>query len=225
MERGNTKHGAKLDESMAAEVAPITHGAPVESRVDEVREAEPFDPSDLGSDVRDDIAEPETPAALAHEETTARSELARFIPPSTFPASADELLVAARREGATDAVLAALERVDSTRHYDTVQQVWEVLGGDTEHRPRPGETGRGKIARPEPEPEPLPEEPVVREAPAPVGPCRGRLLRVPIGLARLGVDLAALTTWTVAEAVSGVARRIDRVREQIAEKGEEADAR
>lgn len=267
MERGSTKHRAQLDESMTTEVAGITHGAPVESRADESREAEPFDTVELGSDIRDDVPEPATPAAIAHEEVTARSEIARFIPPSTYPASADELLAAARSEGATDPVLAVLGRLDASRHYETLQQIWESLGGDTEHRPREGEaTGerpmadataprspavkRAPLKRRAPQREEKaagststattsqelePTEPesavpslsevadvtdvtdVTEELPAlaMVAPPGGLLRLVPTAAVRFGFDLAALATWTIAGAVSGVARRIDEVRDRI----------
>lgn len=202
MERGSTKHGPGLDDSMAGEVASITHGAPVESRADESREAEPVDVDVLGSDLRDDIAEPETPAALSHEDVTARSEIARFIPPSTYPASADELLAAARTAGATTPVVAVLERLDPSRHYDTVQQVWETLGGETEHRVRAADVAAER---------PADGPPTATTATPP----RRSLVAVPAAAVRFGVELAALATWTVAGAVTSVARRVDQLRERI----------
>ena len=229
MERGSTKHGPGLDESMASEVASITHGAPVESRADESREAEPVDVDALGSDLRDDVAEPETPTALSHEDVTARSEIARFIPPSTYPASADELLAAARAEGATAPVVAALERLDPSRYYETLQQVWETLGGDTEHRVRDAdvvaERSAGAVpddaSRPSaPAPSVRPEEPAQnaarRETPSNEAP-GGGLTAVPAAAVRFGVELAALATWTVAGVVTSVARRVDQLRERIDE--------
>lgn len=69
-----------------------------------------------------------------------RAELARFVRPSAFPATAADLARVARDEGATDRVLGELERLRSgsggaERQFENVQDVWQALGHGVEtHR-------------------------------------------------------------------------------------------
>jgi hypothetical protein len=69
-----------------------------------------------------------------------RAELARFVRPSAFPATAAELLRVARDEGAPDRVVGELERLRSgsnggERRFENVQDVWQALGHGVEtHR-------------------------------------------------------------------------------------------
>ncbi|MFP5326273.1 MAG: DUF2795 domain-containing protein [Acidimicrobiia bacterium] len=64
-----------------------------------------------------------------------RSDIARFLEPSRFPASREDLIDAAREHFAPVHVLETLSELpeDSTA-YGNVQQVWEALGGTAEER-------------------------------------------------------------------------------------------
>jgi len=57
-----------------------------------------------------------------------RSELARFLEPSAFPANLDELRELAARHHATDTVVALLDRGPHNGSvFHTVEELWEVL--------------------------------------------------------------------------------------------------
>ena len=60
-----------------------------------------------------------------------RSELATFLLPSAFPASAAALVATARDQGAPPEILDRLEQLPPAT-YHTVQEVWVSLGGATE---------------------------------------------------------------------------------------------
>ncbi|MDQ1712590.1 MAG: hypothetical protein QOE45_2040 [Frankiaceae bacterium] len=133
MERG-TKHGARLDDAMAGETEAITRGAPVEPRVEEWREAEP-----AGEDqpVPDALiaGDPYPPNGLPHDLVELRSELAKRLRPSVFPATRKALLHVAAEEQAPGWVLTLLRELPGEgTTFENVQQVWEALGGPVEER-------------------------------------------------------------------------------------------
>jgi len=82
---------------------------------------------------RDEIA---VPGVTTNEVLLERSELAIFLRPSVFPASAASLVQTARDEHAPPEILARLEKLPSST-YHTVQEVWEALGGASERRDAP----------------------------------------------------------------------------------------
>jgi hypothetical protein len=63
----------------------------------------------------------------------ARSELARRLPPSIFPADRAGLVESARRAGAPTQLIAQLERLPEGP-FDHLEAVWEALGGRAEYR-------------------------------------------------------------------------------------------
>ena len=65
--------------------------------------------------------------AMTPDEVTQRSELARFLSPSAFPADASTLRSVAVDNNATDEVLGLLERVAQDREFETVEDVWEAV--------------------------------------------------------------------------------------------------
>lgn len=136
MERGNTKHGPRLDEQLAHEVRGLVQGAPTDARVEEWREPEP-----AGEDQLEATAIPEgerrggAPAPLDAAEVQARSEMGRFIPLSALPGDREDLLAAADEMEAPDHVLAELRRLPAGQVYQTVSQAWAALGHhNEEHR-------------------------------------------------------------------------------------------
>lgn len=129
MERGNTKHGPRLDDEMAHEMRGQLQGSPAGSRAEEWHEPEP-----PGEDQPDATAVPGgerpggAPAPLTGEEVEARSRLGRYLPISVLPADRDALRQAAEQEEAPDDVLAELDRLPADRTFETVSQVWAALG-------------------------------------------------------------------------------------------------
>jgi hypothetical protein len=135
VERGSVQHGSRLDDEMAEEVAPLTHGAPLESRSREDLEAEP--PAD-GEPTPDALIttapDPTAPLPLSHDELELRSEIARHLRPSAFPAARDDLLLVADEERASDEVLRLLASLPRDIEFHQVSDVWRALGGEVEHR-------------------------------------------------------------------------------------------
>lgn len=139
MERGD-KHGPRLDDALASETEAISRGGHT-GRAEESREPEPS-----GDDQPDVDYAPDgdlsggTPDGMTAADVEGRAELARFLRPSAFPATAARLLEVAREEGATDRVLTELARLASgsvggVQAFANVQDVWRSLGHGVEtHR-------------------------------------------------------------------------------------------
>jgi hypothetical protein len=132
MERSN-KHGFRVDDAMSAETESLERGAPGESRVQEWREAEP-----AGEDqpVPDGILSGDAREApgLGHDEVELRSELAKRLRISVFPANRQTLEDVAREEQAPGPILDLLRRLPDGRTFENTADVWQALGGHVEHR-------------------------------------------------------------------------------------------
>ena len=130
------KHGPRLDDKLAGETESIERAGHT-GRAEEWREPEPE-----GEDQPQVDRNPAglltggTPAGMDASDVQGRSELARFLRPSAFPANANQLLVVAREEGAPDSTLAELEglRGQSGQTFENVQEVWRALGHGVEQR-------------------------------------------------------------------------------------------
>ncbi|HVF05758.1 MAG TPA: DUF2795 domain-containing protein [Frankiaceae bacterium] len=134
MERNN-KHGFRVDDAMAAETDSLTRGAPIESRVEEWREAEP-----AGEDqpVPDMILNGDAgDTGLAHDELELRSELAKRLRKSAFPANRQTLEDVAAEEQAPGPILDLLRRLPDGQLFENTADVWRALGGIVEHRGSP----------------------------------------------------------------------------------------
>ena len=196
MERGSTQHGARLDDELAEGVDALVTGAAVSAR-----DREELDPEAPDADEIDLGGEGE------HEVVIERSELARFLLPSTFPGTAAALIDGALAEQAPDAVVARLASLDPRTTFETLGEVWLALGHDRETRatvapidephaepdgPDESQVTEARIPSPTfaPEPEPLP-----RSVPArPHTSAVQRVLRLPVsvtvGAVRGAVDAA-----------------------------------
>jgi hypothetical protein len=132
MER-NTKHGFRVDDEMSAETESLTRGAPIESRVEEWREAEP---SGDDQPVADGILNGDAREShgLGHDEVELRSELAKRLRMSAFPANRQTLEDVAREEQAPGHIIDLLRRLPDGRTFENTQQVWSALGGAVEER-------------------------------------------------------------------------------------------
>ncbi|HEU4426810.1 MAG TPA: DUF2795 domain-containing protein [Pilimelia sp.] len=133
MERGNTKHGPRLDEEMEKEVRAHLQGSGAGARAEEWREPEP-----PGEDQPEVTLIPAgdrpggAPGALTAEEAERRSRLGRHLDLSALPADRDGLRRAAAAHQAPDDVLAELDRLPTGVTFQTVTQVWTALGHDNE---------------------------------------------------------------------------------------------
>src|SRR3954469_15101889 len=191
MERQSNLHSPRVDEQLEHEVSSLTHGAPVQARVEESRlmedagDGEPVAQAIVG-ERHDAAAGAELPGGLSRTEVMARSELAIHLRPGIFPAGRDAIIECAEEEHAPTELLGQLRALPH-RQYATVQDVWEALGGKREE-------GSGHVlqedphAREDPEapqkaapvaPEPLAPAPLTPAplapaplAPAPVAPAR-----------------------------------------------------
>jgi hypothetical protein len=177
MERGSTQHGARLDDELAEGVEALVTGAPVSARAREAMdpEAPAADEIDLGAEAE-------------HDAVVERSELARWLLPSSFPGDAAALIAGALAEQAPDAVLAVLRSLDPAKEFLTPGDVWVALGHETETRERadvPVEPDAPAVPVAEPAIVPRRHEP---HASTP-GPERSRpgtlhrLLRLPVAIA------------------------------------------
>ncbi|TMK59322.1 MAG: DUF2795 domain-containing protein [Actinobacteria bacterium] len=133
MERGSNLHTPRVDEELQDEVQSLITGAPVEARAEEGREKEgPADDEPTPESVIAEIGEG-TPTSLSHTEVVARSELARHLRPSIFPADRAAIVACAADEHAPPDLVAQIEAIDDET-YANVQQVWEAMGGRREER-------------------------------------------------------------------------------------------
>lgn len=108
MERTTDKHSPRLDDAMSGEVQSLVDGSPVEARSDEGRRQEDM-------------------PQLDRDSFDVRAELAASVAATTFPATRDDLVAAARDDHAPDDVLALLEDLPhSDRRYENVEAVWEA---------------------------------------------------------------------------------------------------
>ncbi len=83
-------------------------------------------------DIRPDIVQSQ-PGVLDDADAAKRSELARMIEPSVFPARPTQLEESAAGNFASDSIIRALQALPD-RVYDNVQDVWSTLGGAVEEK-------------------------------------------------------------------------------------------
>ena len=118
---------------MAKEVASLTHGAPIESRSEEQRLLEDAGEGEQGpvSLVEGEPSAPNSSSGLSYGAARDRSELARHLRPSIFPATRGAIVECARDEHAEEEWLNRLQQLPD-REYGNVNEVWGALGGQAE---------------------------------------------------------------------------------------------
>ena len=131
MERGSDKHSPRVDDQLDHETRSLQQGAPLESRVEEFREQE--GPGDDQPTPEPRLNQGRT-GSLDLDDAEARSDIARFLDPSAFPADREGLLANAEANNAPDLVLERLRALPGGRGYDSLPDVWAALGGTVEHR-------------------------------------------------------------------------------------------
>ena len=131
MERGSDKHSPRVDEQLDHDTRSLRQSAPVESRVEEHREQE--GPGEDQPTPQSRLNEGGT-GSLDLDDAEARSDIARFLDPSAFPADREGLLANAEANNAPEAVLGRLQALPGGTTYDALPDVWAALGGTVEHR-------------------------------------------------------------------------------------------
>lgn len=131
MERSD-KHSPRLDEELKHEIAPVIHGAGIESHSrEDLRQETPY----RGEGAPDPSARPDVPVpdgTLTPEEANDRAELARVLASVEFPATREFLFQAAMENQAGDDVIDRLRQLPPSQRFKTVQEVWTATGGSTE---------------------------------------------------------------------------------------------
>ncbi|HVF13821.1 MAG TPA: DUF2795 domain-containing protein [Acidimicrobiales bacterium] len=135
MERGSDKHGPRIDDQLEHDVRSMLQGAPVESRASEAREQEGPGDGEIVPDARisGDRGLTDDNVSLRYDEIEGRTELARHLEGSVFPADRDALVASARRMNAPDDLVDRLSRLRDGEYTHT-EAVWEALGGRGEPR-------------------------------------------------------------------------------------------
>ena len=131
MERGSDKHSPRVDEELDHETRSLQQGAPIESRVEEFREQE--GPGEDQPTPEPRLSEDRT-GSLDLDDAEARSDIARYLDPSAFPADREGLVANAEANNAPEAVLERLQALPAGRTYEAMPDVWAALGGTVEHR-------------------------------------------------------------------------------------------
>lgn len=131
MERGSDKHSPRVDEALDHETQSLQRGAPIESRVEEFREGE--GPGDDQPTPEPRLSEGRT-GSLDLDDAEARSEIARYLDPSAFPADREGLVANAEANNAPEGVRERLQALPAGRTYEAMPDVWAGLGGTVEHR-------------------------------------------------------------------------------------------
>ncbi|GIG92609.1 DUF2795 domain-containing protein [Plantactinospora endophytica] len=135
MERGNSKHGPRLDEEMGREVKGTVQNA-AGGRAEEWREPEPAGEDQPGiTRAPSNDTRAGAPQGMTSEEVEQRSRLGRFIPLSALPGDRESLRRSAEENEAPDDVLAQLDQLPPGDQFQTVSEVWAALGHANEtHR-------------------------------------------------------------------------------------------
>jgi hypothetical protein len=131
LERGSDKHSPRVDEELDHETRSLQQGAPIESRVEEFREQE--GPGEDQPTPEPRLSEGQT-GSLDLDDAEARSDIARYLDPSAFPADREGLVANAEANNAPEAVLERLQALPAGRTYEAMPDVWAALGGTVEHR-------------------------------------------------------------------------------------------
>jgi hypothetical protein len=127
-----TKHGQRQDDALKRAARPLERSGQ-EAYGQEWRQAEPLDVSDADAvGLATGGMRRGTPPGMDVADVEGRSELARWLQPSMFPAGAERLRKGAQEAGAPDHVLALLEKVPGDQEYENVQALWRASGGGVE---------------------------------------------------------------------------------------------
>lgn len=132
MERGSAKHGPRLDEQQKHETEGMVRGGG-STHAEEWKEPEPMpSPGEAAPSYAPGHA-PGVPQGMTPRDVELRSDLAKWISDTHWPASKSELLERARTEGAPDHVLDLVESLPD-RDYRNMADIAKALGLGVEQR-------------------------------------------------------------------------------------------
>jgi Protein of unknown function (DUF2795) len=135
VERGSDKHGSRLDEDLKQATRSIVQGSSGEARADESREQEGPGDGEPTPDARLVGGLRQTDDSFPTDaELEARTDLARHLDPSVFPADRDALVASAQRNFAPEWVVESLTALPPGDTFPNTEAVWEALGGSREQR-------------------------------------------------------------------------------------------
>ena len=132
MPRESDKHTPRVDDQLKHETEHLTDGAPTENR-DQFRVQEGATEDEAALDPgHHPLLDEGAGNGLPEHEVERRSQLARHIEGSVFPADRDALLASAERTKAPDEVVVDLRQLPADLTFDTLEAVWEAIGGEPE---------------------------------------------------------------------------------------------
>lgn len=125
MADSTAKHGPRLDDELKKDTG---------SRAEEQRRWEGPEDAEPGQRPHREDVPPTSDGVLREEEVEARSDLARFVQPSVFPADKKALVSSALSEHAPAWVVDVLQRLPDDGGFANFEEVWERVGGRREER-------------------------------------------------------------------------------------------
>lgn len=129
-DRSSNKHNPRLDDQLEHEAGSVVRGEPVDSRARDDKRTDSSDDEEPAE--RSRAARPLDPVeGMRPDDVEARSDLARLLDGSIFPAPPDRIEKSARENHAPEELASALARLPD-REYVNVEDVWEALGGPSE---------------------------------------------------------------------------------------------
>jgi hypothetical protein len=132
MPRESDKHPPRVDDQLKHETSHLVDGPPTENhdqfRVQEgaTEDERPLDPG------HHPLLDEAPGMGLPEDAVERRSRLARHIEGSVFPANREALLASAERTNAPDEVVVDLRQLPPDLTFDTLEAVWEAIGGEPE---------------------------------------------------------------------------------------------
>lgn len=126
----STKVSPRQDDNMKSEITLPDY--PLESRSHEERIGETSE--EEGAEIRESADAGREREGMPAEDVEARAQLARYLQPAEYPATAARLMEVARDENATDRIILWLKALPAEREFENLQEVWEALGGQVEER-------------------------------------------------------------------------------------------
>lgn len=134
MQPGSDKHGSLQDDYLKQETEGLER-AERENRAEEWRQQQaPGEDEPEVDRVPDGMYTGGAPAGMEPGDVEGRSEIARFLGTSSFPAVREMLIDDVMKSNAPQHVIDAVKNLPAGREFRNVQEVWETLGGGVERR-------------------------------------------------------------------------------------------
>jgi hypothetical protein len=130
----SAKRSPRIDDEMDRETRALLQSGSDESRAESDRVKEGELEGEVAAAGPPWAEGPATPGAPSDAQVELRSEVARALRPSVFPASGAEVLAAAEAAFAPEEVLDILRRLPPGATFPTVEAIWEQVGGRREQR-------------------------------------------------------------------------------------------